>query len=59
MKLSKIEIKNFKSFEDISLDLNDFNVLQVNLILLKFLDLLKTYLTILKEQFQNMVEIII
>ena len=27
MKLSKIEIKNFKSFEDISLDLNDFNVL--------------------------------
>ena len=27
MKISRIEIKNFKSFEDISVDLNDFNVI--------------------------------
>ena len=27
MKITKIDIRNFKSFEDISIDLNDFNVI--------------------------------
>ena len=27
MNVSRIEIKNFKSFENVNVDLNDFNVL--------------------------------